>query len=423
MIRRHAVWVLNIFVVMAGGLLADPSACLALESKLQARALEIFGDDQGIYFVSEAGSPLVAIEPDRPLIPASLSKIPATTAILGRLDPDHRFRTRMIYRGGPAASSQDATDDAPADATTESAAASTATRPGDLVVEGSGDPFLVSESLLWIGSELAARGYGRLDGSLEVRGPLFLNWKPQDDHRAASRLLTRKPSAAQRAATEAIFPGAMPPGPLVAFGGQSFPDAGEVVVLTYISPPLLPILKELNAYSNNVFHDFAEAVGGVGFVQADARQRSPALPAGEIVIENGAGLSRENRLSARAVVAQIEILEDVLAADGARLRDVLPVAGVDPGTLADRLDGPSARGTVVGKTGTLPSVEVSALAGVVSTRRFGRITFAILNHGLPVGEARRKQDAFLKFVLREAGARPLAYERPAGRALSLGQIR
>ena len=55
--------------------------------------------------------------------------------------------------------------------------------------------------------------------------------------------------------------------------------------------------------------------------------------------------------------------------------------------------------------------------------RFGRITFAILNHGLPVGEARRKQDAFLNLVLREAGARPLAYERPAGRALSLAQIR
>jgi D-alanyl-D-alanine carboxypeptidase/D-alanyl-D-alanine-endopeptidase (penicillin-binding protein 4) len=420
MIRRHAVWVLNIFVVMAGGLLADPPACLALESKLQARALEIFGDDQGIYFVSEAGSPLVAIEPERALIPASLSKIPATTAILGRLDPDHRFRTRMIYRGGPAApSSEDMTDDA----TTESAAVSTASRPGDLVLEASGDPFLVSESLLWIGSEVAARGYGRLDGSLEVRGPLLLNWKPQEDLRATRRLLTRKPSAAQRAATEAIFPGAIKPGPLLAFGGQSFPDAGEVVVLTYISPPLLPILKELNAYSNNVFHDFAEAVGGVGFVQADARQRSPDLPAGEIVIENGAGLSRENRLSARAVVDQIEILEDVLAAHGARLRDVLPVAGVDRGTLADRLGGASVRGAVVGKTGTLPSVEVSALAGVVSTRRFGRITFAILNHGLPVAEARRKQDAFLNLVLREAGARPLAYERPAGRALSLGQIR
>ena len=415
MIGRHAVWVLNIFVVMAGGLLANPHDCLALESRLQARALEIFGEDQGIYFVSEVGSPLVAIEPDRPLIPASLSKIPATTAILGRLDPDHRFRTRVIYRGRPAASSQDAT--------TESPAASTATRPGDLVVEASGDPFLVSESLLWIGSEVAARGYGRLDGSLEVRGPLFLNWKPQADPRATRRLLTRKPSAAQRAATEAIFPGAMQPGPLVAFGGQSFPDAGEVVVLTYISPPLLPILKELNAYSNNVFHDFAEAAGGVGFVQADARQRSPDLPAGEIVIENGAGLSRENRLSARAVVDQIEILEDVLAGQGARLRDVLPVAGVDPGTLADRLGGASVRGAVVGKTGTLPSVEVSALAGVVSTRRFGRITFAILNHGLPVAEARRKQDAFLNLVLREAGARPLAYERPAGRALSLGQIR
>ncbi len=380
---------------------AGARAPAGLDPTLQARAREVFGPDQGVYFVAEDSRVLVAIEPDRPLIPASLSKIPATTAILGRLDPDHRFRTRVIYRGGPAAS----------------------TRPGDLVLEASGDPFLVSESLLWIGSEVAARGYGRLDGSLEVRGPLFLNWKPQADPRATRRLLTRKPSAAQRTATEAIFPGAIKPGPLLAFGGQSFPDAGEVVVLTYISPPLLPILKELNAYSNNVFHDFAEATGGVGFVQADARQRSPDLPAGEIVIENGAGLSRENRLSARAVVDQIEILEGVLAAQGARLRDVLPVAGVDPGTLADRLGGASVRGAVVGKTGTLPSVEVSALAGVVSTRRFGRITFAILNHGLPVAEARRKQDAFLNLVLREAGARPLAYERPAGRALSLGQIR
>jgi D-alanyl-D-alanine carboxypeptidase/D-alanyl-D-alanine-endopeptidase (penicillin-binding protein 4) len=408
MIRKCVAGLLGLLALISGDRPVREASANApvnrpLEPTLQARAREVFGPDQGVYFVAEDGRVLVAIEPDRPLIPASLSKIPATTAILGRLDPDHRFRTRVIYRGGPAAS--------------------TATRPGDLVLEASGDPFLVSESLLWIGSEVAARGYGRLDGSLEVRGPLFLNWKPQADPRAARRLLTRKPSAAQRAATEAIFPGAMQPGPLVAFGGQSFPDAGEVVVLTYISPPLLPILKELNAYSNNVFHDFAEAVGGVGFVQADARQRSPDLPAGEIVIENGAGLSRENRLSARAVVDQIEILEGVLAAQGARLRDVLPVAGVDPGTLADRLGGASARGAVVGKTGTLPSVEVSALAGVVSTRRFGRITFAILNHGLPVGEARRKQDAFLNLVLREAGARPLAYERPAGRALSLGQIR
>lgn len=390
---------------MAAVLVGAATTCLALEPTLQAQARAMFGDGQGVYLRAEDGRLLVAIQPDRPMVPASLSKIAATTAVLGRLGPDHRFLTRVLYRGGPAGESD-------------------TSRPGDLVFEASGDPFLVSESLLWIGSELAARGYGRLDGSLEVRGRLFLNWKPQEDHRAARRLLTRKPSAAQRAATETIFPGAMKHhGQLVAFGDQSFPEAGETVVLTYISPPLLPILKELNAYSNNVFHDFAEAIGGVGFVQADARQRSPALPAGEIVIENGAGLSRENRLSARAVAAQIDILEGVLAADGARLRDVLPVAGVDSGTLADRLDAPSARGTVVGKTGTLPSVQVSALAGVLSTRRFGRITFAILNHGIPVGEARRKQDAFLKIVLREAGARPLAYKRPARRALSLGQIR
>jgi len=64
----------------------------------------------------------------------------------------------------------------------------------------------------------------------------------------------------------------------------------------------------------------------------------------------------------------------------------------------------------VGKTGTIPSIRSSALAGIARTRAHGAVTFAILNHGLPVPEARRRQDAFVQALIGEAGGIPWKYE-------------
>ena len=97
MIRKCVAGLMGLLALISGDRPVREASANApvnrpLEPTLQARAREVFGPDQGVYFVAEDGRVLVAIEPDRPLIPASLSKIPATTAILGRLDPDHRFR-------------------------------------------------------------------------------------------------------------------------------------------------------------------------------------------------------------------------------------------------------------------------------------------------------------------------------------------
>jgi serine-type D-Ala-D-Ala carboxypeptidase/endopeptidase (penicillin-binding protein 4) len=125
-----------------------------------------------------------------------------------------------------------------------------------------------------------------------------------------------------------------------------------------------------------------------------------------VIIENAAGAGKTNRISPRAAVAILDALAKELVRHDLDLTDVLPVAGIDAGTLSDRFDSPDLRGVVVGKTGTFGSLGASALAGAVHTRAHGLVTFAILNRGVPVPEARRRQDAFVKAFLREAGGIP-----------------
>ena len=121
--------------------------------------------------------------------------------------------------------------------------------------------------------------------------------------------------------------------------------------------------------------------------------------------------STANRFSPRAAVALVDALAAALAQKGHELTDVLPVSGIDPGTLADRLS--ERRGYVVGKTGTFGSQGASALAGVLRTKRYGLVTFAVLNHGVPVPEARARQDAFVRALIDATDAEPWPYTAPA----------
>jgi D-alanyl-D-alanine carboxypeptidase/D-alanyl-D-alanine-endopeptidase (penicillin-binding protein 4) len=138
----------------------------------------------------------------------------------------------------------------------------------------------------------------------------------------------------------------------------------------------------------------------------------------EIIVQNAAGAGKINRLSPRAAVALVAALERETAAHGLTLRDVLPVSGIDPGTLHRRLGA----GVVVGKTGTIGSLRASALAGALSTQRHGRILFAVLNHSLPVPEAQRRQDAFVRALLEGAGGGVWAYQGPAGPLFAAAEI-
>ncbi len=357
----------------------------------QALAERIVGEGQGVYAVAGDGTVLAAVAADRAVHPASVSKVPSTLALLRTLGPDYRFATRLR---GPR----------PHEGVV----------PGDLLVEASGDPFLLPQSVGSMLGALGDSGIAGVAGRVRVEGPLFYDWKPDPAGKRLQGALSGQISQAawqevrerraRRGDDAALETG------LVFDRRKTSIEAPPQTLLVHLSPPLPRILKELNAYSNNIFHPLSDRIGGPAAVQRIARESAAGIPAEEIVITNAAGAGQTNRLSPRAAVALYGALGRELERHGLAYSDVLPVAGRDRGTLERRLDAPAIRGAVVGKTGTYGSLGACALAGVARTRRWGDVTFAILNRDVPVLEARRRQDAFLAALLADAGARPFAYE-------------
>jgi len=248
-------------------------------------------------------------------------------------------------------------------------------------------------------------------GDLVVRGPFVFNWHPDPDGSRFRLALSGRDGAEAWAAVERTIPW-KGPGRLsdaaIAFADQAASDGSVRKILVHRSPPLVRILKWLNDYSNNVFQLLAESIGGAPAVEAIACSHLPPALRGEVTIANAAGAGEGNRMSPRAAVALLRALAAELGRRGLSFVDVLPVSGIDRGTLERRLL--DHRGTVVGKTGTSGEVGASALVGAVRTRRWGIVRFAILDSWVPVADARRRQDAFLRTLIDAGGATPWAYQ-------------
>jgi D-alanyl-D-alanine carboxypeptidase/D-alanyl-D-alanine-endopeptidase (penicillin-binding protein 4) len=371
--------------VVAG--LALASRIHAAEPVYQDLARRVVGADQGVFVRAENGTVLAAVAADRPVHPASVSKIPTTLALLRQLGPTHHFETRLVATGP--------IDDG--------------TLAGDLLVEASSDPFLVSEHVLWMASALDDLGIRRVAGRLVVEGRLLFNWRPDPEGTALRAVLTGAAGADAWPSARAARARVEVPSPALRFLGAPEPGTARTVLLQHRSPPLLRILKAFNSYSNNVFHPLSDVIGGPATVEAIARESVPEPARTGIQLDNAAGAGTTNRLSPRAAVELMHALEQELRRHAFGLSDVLPVAGIDAGTLHERFDDGVVRGTVVGKTGTYGSVGACALAGVADTQRWGRVTFAILNQNVPVQQARERQDAFLRALVADAGAQPRAY--------------
>jgi D-alanyl-D-alanine carboxypeptidase/D-alanyl-D-alanine-endopeptidase (penicillin-binding protein 4) len=351
---------------------------------------ETVGVGQGVYAVAGDGTVLVSQAADLAVHPASVTKVATTLALLERLGSSYRFET-VVRAAGPVRDG---------------------VLQGDLAVEASGDPLLVDEGALLVLDRLRAHGVRAVAGRLVVHGPLLFDWEPDP---AGARLEAVLRGAAGAPARTALARETAPAGgrydtaPLAVRREAVAASAPETLV-TYRSPPLLHVVKTLNGYSNNVFHLAADAIGGPRVVEERARARvSPDLRA-EIVIENGAGAGTTNRMSPRAAVALLGALASDLARDGRDLTAVLPVSGIDPGTLEERV--PELRGMIVGKTGTFGSVGASALAGALRTPRHGIVMFAVLNHGVAVPEARARQDAFVRGLVAATAAEAWPYATP-----------
>ncbi|SPA13596.1 Serine-type D-Ala-D-Ala carboxypeptidase [Cupriavidus taiwanensis] len=184
---------------------------------------------------------------------------------------------------------------------------------------------------------------------------------------------------------------------------------GAVLLARHYGLPLADIVRDINKFSNNVMARQlfltlgaemdrggpASTGRSIRVVQRWLARQGLDMPG--LVLDNGSGLSRAERISAYDMA---RLLQQAAASPvGPVLVDSLPVLGVD-GTLRNRLTRASAAGSGYLKTGTL--ADVRALAGYVDAADGGRyVVVSMINHA-NAAQAQEAHDALLQWVYRGA---------------------
>lgn len=184
--------------------------------------------------------------------------------------------------------------------------------------------------------------------------------------------------------------------------GQARTDSPELARWT--SEPLGAQIRDINKFSNNVMArnlllSLAAQRGGEPATTTAAVVRvmdwmaTSGLDTGTLVLQNGSGLSREERISAAALAALLQrawrqpTMPEFISA--------LPIAGVD-GTMAKRFENSPLKGRAHIKTGSLD--DVASIAGYVSARSGKRIAVVcIINHP-KANDARAAFDSLLAWI-------------------------
>ncbi|MEO8298675.1 MAG: D-alanyl-D-alanine carboxypeptidase/D-alanyl-D-alanine-endopeptidase [Burkholderiales bacterium] len=423
----------------------------------------------------DAGAPRLAHQPDALLNPASVIKLVTSAAALDQLGPSYAWTTPVIFGGKVEAG----------------------VLKGDLVIEGRGDPKLVTERLWLLLRRVQALGVRSISGDIVLDRRAFQ--VPEVDpgsfdgerHRPynvrpdalsvnyKSLLITLRPEPGRGVALVSVEPalaGLAAPlevrltdGPCndwraglqadfsdpaqlrlagrfpASCGEKTWPVApaaperfnaraieamwrdiggqlggrvrdgvrpqGVLATFEFTSPSLAEVLRDINKYSNNVmaqqlFLTLSLAQRGLGTWEGSREltlarvQERAGCGAGELRLDNGSGLSRDERLTARCLGRVLQWawaspwMPEYLAS--------LPIAGEHTARRAT-----AAAGRAHLKTGSLNNV--AALAGYVdaaSGRRY--VLVAVINHPRAGSdEARALLDAVLRWTV-EDGAEPAA---------------
>ena len=349
---------------------------------------------QGVLVEKLSGEVVRAEAADQQYNPASAIKLVTALAALRSWGARHRFATTLWITGA-------------FDKTT-------GTVNGDLIISGR-DPSFHDEHAVAVARELNQLGIKTVTGDLVVAPRFSMNFSASSQ-RSGERFYDtldseRRPAAATRAWNDSRVALRDAEGlrttPSVAVMGAVYVDAvpkGARAVSTHYSPPLADVLKVLLCYSNNFM---AERLGDqLGGAQGLARvlTNDLGLRPGEFRIATASGLGT-NRMTPRQMMKVYRALLEELHKNNLKAADILPVAGIDPGTLQKRYENSPGRGSVIAKTGTLPRTDggASALVGQLRTRNQDTLLFVIFDQRGSVVRFRQWQDSLVAWLQSERG--------------------
>ncbi len=336
--------------------------------------------------------------------PASNVKIATAYAVLKTFGPDFRFQTTVWTDGqiDPA----------------------TRTLTGNLYVSGR-DPMFNLEHGVRLALELNNLGISTINGDLIVTDNFAMNYS-MSPVASGNNLLASLDSMKRNAATSRAWQnyltnsgqmGRITMLPSVSVSGSVYvqPMPSNLRQLfTHESAPMREILKVTLSYSNNFLAErLGDMVGGAYKVSQIVQQGAGIQPQ-EFILQTSSGLGI-NRVTPRAMMKLLRALRNDLGRYRMAFSDIMPVAGIDKGTLEGRFDSDFARGSVVGKTGTLGNTDggVSALAGEIGTRG-GTLLFVIFNQRGSVPRFRAFQNSYVSMIQGQfGGAAPMSYNAVA----------
>ncbi|MDM7921597.1 MAG: D-alanyl-D-alanine carboxypeptidase [Pyrinomonadaceae bacterium] len=276
----------------------------------------------GVLVESMDGKVLVESGSELAYNPASNVKVATTYAVLKSYGPNYRFPTNVWTDG--------------------SYEQETATIHGNLYISGK-DPVFSYEDAIRIANVLNQMGIRTIKGDLVVTDNFGMNYSASPT--TSSKLLYSTLDAAKRssAATRAWGAFRINSGqfnqlneiPSVTFTGAVYvqPMPGNLNLLfTHESAPMKDIVKTMMCFSNNQLSEaLGDMVGGPYAIARTVQQDTGSTPL-EFSIQTASGLGI-NRVTPRAMMKLLRQLRGQLDNWKMSFADIMPVAGLDDGTL------------------------------------------------------------------------------------------
>ncbi len=341
-----------------------------------SKAVRRLQQEIGALVMTEGGETVMDKLSDVEFNPASVAKIVTAYGALKTFGPNHQFKTRILIDGTLDQSS--------------------GILNGNVFVQGA-DPDFERKDAMVLGQMLTDQGVKRINGKLLVSKDFSYGAASDGGWSAHALLRVWSNKSVHVVVRQGAGVGAAP---------ETAVLAGE-----FSSETFRETLKEMLCYSQNgVAEQIGRVAGGVHKLEEIVGQEAGLKP-GAIKLASASGLGR-SRVKPKDMMLVLKALRTELHKDGLDFQDIFPVAGVDPGTLDERFTDPCERGSVVGKTGSLPGTDggTSTLVGMFRSQKEDLYFVIFCWKGSVIGFRHQQDELIRQLQATRGGPKPFEYK-------------